>query len=313
MTMWTMMWTTPPKYRRQTIRTKTTEEGTDGAPTDDGSSETTDGDADGDTGVPPGDTAPETETAIPTGLIEDVSVDQATTTFSLGTPPSTVGSLTLNPLNADSQPISVISGGSAEIPVSSDTAFSTIFVISDDGGFFTVQLPAAVTESSVVVNFSTIQDGSDAQIGIQIGNAEGEVSSQEDVEVTTVVVGTGDLQVSVSWDTETDVDLSLIEPDGTEIFFANRTSTSGGALDLDSNPGCSIDGVNNENITYDSVVPPSGEYILSVDYFSACGVTGPTNYLVTTRVDGVVTTFDGVFTPEDDNSQLTEITRFIFR
>ena len=223
-----------------------------------------------------------------------------------------VGSLTLNPLEGALQPISIISGGSTEIPVSADSAFSTIFVISDDGGFFTVQLPAAVTETSLVISFSPIQDGSAAQIGVQVGNAEGEISSQQDVEVTTVVVGTGDLQVSISWDTPTDVDLHLIEPDGTRIFWRDTMSDTGGELDLDSNPGCSIDGVNNENITYDGFEPLSGEYTVEVDYFSSCGVLTPTNYLITTRVDGVVTTFDGVYLPGDDSDDFREITRFTF-
>ena len=256
----------------------------------------------------------EVEPAFPTGLIDGVSVGQTEGTYSVGSPPANVGSLTLNPLDAESQPISIISGGSTAIQVSADAAYSVLYVISDDGGFFTVLLPEAVTESSLVINFSTVQqEGSEAQIGVQVANGEGEVSTQQDVDLTSVVVGTGDLQVSISWDTPTDVDLYLVEPDGTQIFWLLDQSSSGGELDLDSNPGCSIDGVNNENITYDGFVPPSGEYIVGVEYFSACGVTSPTNYVITTRVDGVISIFDGTLLPVDDNGEVQEITRFNFR
>ena len=49
---------------------------------------------------------------------------------------------------------------------------------------------------------------------------------------------------------EKDVDLHLIEPNGGHIYYGNRRSSNGGFLDIDSNPDCSIDGVNNENIYY---------------------------------------------------------------
>ena len=108
-------------------------------------------------------------------------------------------------------------------------------------------------------------------------------------------VGSGDVQVSLSWDTPTDVDLHLVEPaGGEEIFWGNPSSLTGGMLDLDSNAGCSIDGVNNENITWATGSPLSGEHIVRVDFWSDCGGM-PANYLVTTKVCGAVRTFPGSF------------------
>jgi hypothetical protein len=47
-----------------------------------------------------------------------------------------------------------------------------------------------------------------------------------------------DLRVSISWNTDaTDVDLWVIEPDGTKVFYSNRKSPSGGELSEDQRQG----------------------------------------------------------------------------
>jgi hypothetical protein len=127
-------------------------------------------------------------------------------------------------------------------------------------------------------------------------------------------VGSGNVQVSLSWDTPTDVDLHVVEPSpGEEIYWSNRSSATGGMLDLDSNAACSIDGVNNENITWATGSPLPGEHVVRVDYWSDCGGL-PANYVVTTKVCGEVKTFSGSFAPgTDDNGGFgsgREITRF---
>jgi hypothetical protein len=127
-------------------------------------------------------------------------------------------------------------------------------------------------------------------------------------------VGSGDVQVSLSWDTSTDVDLHVVEPaGGEEIYWANRSSVTGGMLDLDSNAGCSIDGVNNENTTWVTGSPLAGEHIVRVDFWSDCSGI-PANYVVTTKVCGAVNTFSGSFAAGTDDQggfgSGREITRF---
>src|SRR5207237_4273195 len=52
-------------------------------------------------------------------------------------------------------------------------------------------------------------------------------------EILIFVVGfTGDVQVSVSWDAPSDVDLHVVDPSGEEIFYGNPASASGGQLDV---------------------------------------------------------------------------------
>jgi fibronectin type III domain protein len=118
-------------------------------------------------------------------------------------------------------------------------------------------------------------------------------------EVLVFVVGfSGDVQVSVSWDAPSDVDLHVVEPSGAEIYYGNPSSASGGQLDVDSNPACSIDGRQIENIRWGSRAP-GGTYIVRVDYWTSCGVAR-TNYLVTVRNGPSTQTFTGFFTGAGD-------------
>ena len=86
----------------------------------------------------------------PTGLIVSVVSGDTQGEYFLGSPPETIGSVTLDALTDTSEPITVISGGSLELPVESDVPFSTIFVNSDTDGFFQLLLPEATTSASAI-------------------------------------------------------------------------------------------------------------------------------------------------------------------
>lgn len=90
--------------------------------------------------------------------------------------------------------------------------------------------------------------------------------------VTGTEVGSGSVQVGITWNTATDVDLHVIEPSGEEIYYGHTTSATGGSLDLDSNPGCSIDGVNAENIYWPEGQAPPGDYTVRVHMYSDCEI-----------------------------------------
>jgi hypothetical protein len=103
--------------------------------------------------------------------------------------------------------------------------------------------------------------------------------------ITTTPIPDGQLVVSLLWDTESDLDLHVVIPDGSEIWAHNINSwvppppgqlpdpnawKTGGILDFDSNSGCVLDGRRLEDV-YWQQTPPSGHYIVRVDTPSLCG------------------------------------------
>lgn len=108
-----------------------------------------------------------------------------------------------------------------------------------------------------------------------------------------------ELQASLNWVDPVDYDLHLQTPNGETIYWASTTGQNGGELDLDSNMACSLDYVQNENITWTTNSPAAGTYNLFVHLWSACADPGPFPYLVTLVIDGQAQTFEGSLTVED--------------
>ena len=109
---------------------------------------------------------------------------------------------------------------------------------------------------------------------------QGEVTKPIEIVISFVETQTelGDLNVNLFFTTQKDVDLHLIMPNGERIYYGNRGGsyeTEDGeilsyGLDLDSNAGCSIDNVNNENIFIPASLVMNGTYEVQVDMWSQC-------------------------------------------
>ncbi len=104
-------------------------------------------------------------------------------------------------------------------------------------------------------------------------------------------LGTGDVQITLRWGSQADMDLSVTDPTGAHIDFENSTSPSGGTLDVDSNANCdTATGAGVENIFWPTGSAPDGEYTVTVTYFDVCGAaTGPQTYDLTFLVGGAET------------------------
>lgn len=111
--------------------------------------------------------------------------------------------------------------------------------------------------------------------------------------VPTPSVGTGALQISLSWysSAAVDLDLSVAEPGGETIAYNNKVSSAGGRLDRDNACSNYIDG-QSENIYW--TAPPTGQYTIKVHLYSNCSL-GTTTIPFTVRVvnKGVTTTYPG--------------------
>lgn len=111
--------------------------------------------------------------------------------------------------------------------------------------------------------------------------------------------GSGDLQFSLTWNTQNDVDLHVIEPNGNEIYYGNSVSVAtGGELDVDNTYGYGP-----ENIYWTSTVP-SGTYTVFVENYD--GEFAASYTLTVTRL-GVPTTYTGTL-PATSGAESTRYT-----
>jgi hypothetical protein len=104
-----------------------------------------------------------------------------------------------------------------------------------------------------------------------------------------------DLRVTISWNTDgTDVDLWVIEPDGTKVFYSNPRSSSGGELSQDQTQGYGPE-------RYRIAKAQPGAYKVLVHYFRA----NPNLLGGETHVHFNVTRFAG--TPQETTERRTVI------
>ena len=134
------------------------------------------------------------------------------------------------------------------------------------------------------------------------------------LDVTATPRPSGKLVIALSWDTQADLDLHVVDPRGVEIWKRNinsyeppppgappeapNTPHPGGILDFDSNAQCIPDGRRAENVVY-ADKPPSGHYQARVDTFSLCRELSA-HWRVEAFLDGVsIGAAEGASSPSD--------------
>jgi hypothetical protein len=178
---------------------------------------------------------------------------------------------------------SVVPGGSTSVPLTADREFSAVIVAVDGAeGYYELTLPSAAQSVELVLTISQNVPSDSFTVRSAVVDPSGLVGTYAATLLVVQDVGqsNSDVQVVLSWDVDSDLDLALTDPNGEEISFANPAGSTGGVLDLDSNPGCSIDGIRNESISYPSGQAPEGTYTAQVSLFDACG-TESTKYVLT--------------------------------
>lgn len=102
-------------------------------------------------------------------------------------------------------------------------------------------------------------------------------------------LGTGDVQATLIWSGDSDMDLHVIEPNGEEISYTSKLSSTGGALDHDDIPTCgSGAGDHVENIFWPTGEAPPGSYNVFVRFYNACVDGSSQSVQLTVRVNGQV-------------------------
>jgi hypothetical protein len=103
-------------------------------------------------------------------------------------------------------------------------------------------------------------------------------------------VKVGDPQFTLIWDTLADIDIHVIEPGGSEIFWEHVHGDKGGELDVDD-----IDGFGPENVYWVQGQGPPGEYKWYVHYYGGLGGRNvPTHWQVRVKHLGKITVYKGI-------------------
>ena len=163
-----------------------------------------------------------------------------------------------------------------------------------------IEIPKAAT-SNAAANGATggprlgapSQAGNGDGFGVAKFGSGGENINGVDVKV-------GDPQFTLIWDSRADVDLHVLEPGGSHIYWENRNGEKGAELDVDD-----VDGFGPENIYWVQGKGPPGEYKWYVLYYGGLGgVSVPTRWKVRIKHNGQVTTKEGKFTTIGQKSQV---------
>lgn len=235
---------------------------------------------------------------------------------------------------------SAVTGGSAamewawEGPQSLEGRMALLAVDGEDGYFV---VPLGLVVNPLPAELFIRQDAEDGTHTIRIAIDDGtgqlvgppvydEESGEElgrppvmhpgpwlEFDLAVIEVQGGDIQVSASWNTDTDVDLHVIDPSGEEIYWSHPESASGGALDLDSNAACTP-GPRLENVYWAEGAAPAGTYEVRLAYWSDCDLLGETEWRVTVVLGGTsIDVYSGSFEvfdvdPTGSGELVTEIT-----
>ena len=120
------------------------------------------------------------------------------------------------------------------------------------------------------------------------------------INLNAVSVGEGSIQVTLTWDTNADVDLHLIEPSGNDIYWSSKRSPdSDGYLDVDD-----LDGFGPENVYFEDDYD-AGTYQVKIHHYSG---TTPTNYTVTVKNGSSVSNYSGVLSAYEEEDIVTSFT-----
>jgi len=198
----------------------------------------------------------------------------------------------------------VVTGVTALVGLENDSGYwivpAPIADLTTSGGFvFTTQLtfsPLLQTGSQTLILRGVAADGT-------VGPAQLYVLT-----ATAPAAPAGALVISLSWDTESDLDLHVVMPNvadpTTPIEIWNKHEVglpppmlgapppdpaaiaAAPYLDFDSNAGCAIDGRRQENVIFPTgTIPPDGQYLVRVDAASLCGQSSAQWFVSATGYD----------------------------
>ena len=196
----------------------------------------------------------------------------------------------------------IIAGGAFFLDVvpASGAALDALLVsvAGESSGYYEIDLEAASSSYRVVglVPHDLDQTRSDLELCVTAMYALDRAGAAECHSLTIADVLPGDIQVTLSWDSDSDVDLEVLGPAGA--LLDRGTLTRGGDRVTDANGNCDDptdtggDDLRNEYVVWDAGNAPAGTYTVQVNYRATCGVP-ETDYVLRVSRDGTVSEISG--------------------
>lgn len=223
-----------------------------------------------------------------------------------------------------------LTGGMNFIVINDDKAYQKFYIGVKGVDGYWEYVPTQSRANDVVVYTIPIMYGTNYNKDITmviIGvDEEGNVTVEYELDITYVDSERGDLNINLTFSTPKDVDLHLYTPSGKHIYYRNRggsveigDSVYSYGLDHDSNPACSLDYLNNENIYIPEELVENGEYRVVVDLYANCTKEYATSWAVIARyknniiqneLEGYENPATGTYAANASSGDMTTIMKF---
>lgn len=208
----------------------------------------------------------------------------------------------------------VMNGATNFITVTTDQVVKKFFLgITDVEGYIEYIPQNVRSTNTYVIPLMMAQDYSgDCELVISGELEGGAVTMPGYFPLFQVETRSGALDIKLAFSNEKDIDLHVFTPSGIHIcYWSSRNGYYYGelpdnwwdnvdgsdmnedgfygfefGLDIDSNAGCNIDGINKENVYIPERFLENGQYKIAVDLFENCDYSIATSWSVTTRMNG---------------------------
>lgn len=193
---------------------------------------------------------------------------------------------------------SALSGGMNFITVRSETKYDKFYIAADDvNGYYEYTPENSVYNNGIYTYTIPLEYAMDYTDDITIkvsgDNTHGTTSVYSE-KIKYVESQFGALNVNLTFENAKDLDLHVVTPSGKHLYYGNEGGyyeTESGrelffGLDHDSNAGCHIDNLNNENVVIPHEFVESGEYSVYVNLYSNCNSKLSTQWICAVRYKG---------------------------
>jgi len=191
------------------------------------------------------------------------------------------------------------------IVVNQTTVVINIFVLTNTNGPGTIERPAGTTGGQDQVTGSSTTTTTTTTLPTTTPPTAPPATVTPPTAPGGGNLGTGDVRVTLVWNTDADLDLHVIDPTGVEIDFTNRSSPSGGQLDVDKIPDPGDTSTHVENVFWPTGGAPRGTYTAFVRNLGGSSGTS-SSYTMDVFVNGQrVTGSSGALADGADSAPVT--------